>query len=55
MILQASIEAFTSMVANVGFPIAAFFMMYRLATSTIRENTAAIHELSLQLEGMGKN
>jgi hypothetical protein len=54
MILQASTDMFVNMIANVGFPIAAFVMMYRLATSTIRENTEALQELRLQLEGMGK-
>jgi hypothetical protein len=54
MILQTSMDMFTQMIANVGFPIAAFVMMYRLATSTIRENTQALQELKLQLEGMNK-
>jgi hypothetical protein len=43
------------MISNVGFPIAAFLLMYRLATKTMRENTEAIQSLTLQLEGMGKD
>jgi len=54
MILQTSMDMFTQMIANVGFPIAAFIMMYRLATSTIKENTQALQDLKLQLEGMDK-
>jgi len=53
MILQASTDV-TSMISNVGFPIAAFLLMYRLATTTMRDNTEAIQNLTLQLEGMGK-
>jgi len=53
-LIQMSVEQFSGMVSNMGFPIVAFYLMYRMATSTISENTAAIHELSLQLEGLGK-
>jgi len=41
-----------SMISNVGFPIAAFLLMYRMATQTMKENTEAIKNLTLQLEGM---
>jgi len=54
MILQTSTDMFVNMVSNVGFPIAAFLLMYRLATQTISENTEALQDLKLQLEGMGK-
>ena len=50
-ILQASGDM-VSMISNVGFPIAAFLLMYRMATSTMKENTEAIKNLTLQLEGM---
>jgi len=52
-ILQAGGDM-VSMISNVGFPIAAFLLMYRLATVTMKENTEAIKNLTLQLEGMDK-
>ncbi len=33
------------LVSNVGFPIAAFLLMYYMATKTINENTKAIREM----------
>jgi len=35
----------TGAVSNVGFPIAAFLLMYRLVRETIKENTEALREL----------
>jgi len=55
MLLQVSVEQFAGMISNVGFPMAAFYLMYRMATNTISENTAAINNLRIQLEGMSKN
>jgi len=52
ILLQMSAEQFAGMISNVGFPMAAFYLMYRMATNTISENTAAINNLRLQLEGM---
>lgn len=40
------VEAFTQMVANVGFPIAAFAAMFYMCNTTIKENTKVISELS---------
>ena len=54
-LIQISVEQFSSMISNMGFPIVAFYLMYRMATQTIADNIGAIQELSLQLEGMGKN
>jgi len=54
MLLQMSAEQFAGMISNVGFPMAAFYLMYRMATNTISENTEAINNLRLQLEGMSK-
>jgi len=53
MILQASTDVM-GMISNVGFPIAAFLLMYRLATKTMKENTEAIRDLRVQLESMDK-
>ena len=33
------------LISNIGFPIIAFFLMYRLAEKTIKKNTEAIKEL----------
>jgi len=35
-----------SLLSNVGFPAFAFILMYKMATDTIRENTAAIGKLN---------
>ena len=35
------------LIANVGFPIGAFLLMWVFATKTLKENTAAIRELCL--------
>lgn len=40
---------YVQMISTVGFPIVAFFLMYRLTENTIKENTAAINELKLAL------
>ena len=32
-------------ISSVGFPIVAFFLMWKLTTSTIKENTMAVREL----------
>lgn len=39
-----------SAVSNVGFPIAAFVLMWRLARDTIKENTEAIQSLSSEMQ-----
>lgn len=36
-------------ISTVGFPIAAFIMMFWFATKTVSENTKAIHDLKLAL------
>lgn len=33
-------------ISNVAFPIAAFYMMYRMCDDTLRKNTEAINKLS---------
>lgn len=35
-------EEFTSLISNVGFPIAAFCAMFYMCNTTIKENTRAI-------------
>lgn len=40
------VDAFTQMVANVGFPIAAFAAMFYMCNTTIKENTKVISDLS---------
>lgn len=39
-----------SVVQNLGFPIAAFLLMYNFATKTLKENTVAINNLCLILK-----
>ena len=39
------ISDWTNIVSNVGFPIAAFVMMFWMTNRTIRENTKAIREM----------
>lgn len=41
-----------NIIQNVGFPIAAFGLMYRFATVTLTENTKAIKELAIALASM---
>jgi hypothetical protein len=45
-----SLETLIPYVNQVGFPIVAFFLMYYLASKTIKENTRAINELTLKLK-----
>ena len=35
-----------TLINNVGFPIVAFLLMYKLVTETIRDNSKAIRELA---------
>lgn len=42
------------MISNVGFPIAAFLLMYRMATKTIEENTRALQDLVTLMESQEK-
>ncbi len=39
-------EEFTQLVSNVGFPIAAFIMMYYMCNTTLKENTKAVSDCS---------
>ena len=41
---------FAGLIANVGFPIVAFLMMYQIATRTIKDNTKAIREMVFELK-----
>tara|TARA_Y100000310_G_scaffold337170_1_gene423559 strand:+ start:371 stop:517 length:147 start_codon:yes stop_codon:yes gene_type:complete len=34
-----------NLVSNVGFPIAAFFLMFHFSRTTVKENTSAIKDL----------
>ena len=38
-------DAFISIISNVGFPICAFLLMYKQSNDVIKENTQAIAEL----------
>ena len=38
-------EEYIGLVSNVGFPIAAFFLMWKFSTGTIKENTQVLREL----------
>lgn len=37
----------TTAISTVGFPIAAFVMMWKFATQTLKENTNAINNLAV--------
>jgi len=39
-----------NVISSVGFPIAAFIMMWKFATTTLKENTLAINNLTLVLK-----
>ena len=39
------IELIGTLLNNTAFPIVAFILMYRLVTTTLKENTAAMYEL----------
>ena len=39
------IEVITTLLNNTAFPVVAFVLMYHFATTTIKENTAAMYEL----------
>lgn len=45
-------EIAVDFINTVGFPIAAFLLMYRMANDTIRENTEALQELSKKVEDL---
>jgi len=47
-------ETAYQLVTDVGFPIVAFFLMYHLSSTTIKENTCAIRELGLIIRTNGK-
>lgn len=39
-------DTIVTLINQVGFPIVAFFLMYKMAQTTIKDNTTAILELS---------
>lgn len=39
----------TEFVSNVGFPIVAFVLMYRMSRQTIKENTEAIQKMNNEI------
>lgn len=41
-------------ISNVGFPIAAFLLMWYQSTTVVKENTAAITEMRLALDEIKK-
>lgn len=41
-------------ISNVGFPIAAFFLMWYQCNTVVKENTAAITEMKLVLDDIMK-
>lgn len=49
------INEFTGVVSNVGFPIAAFFLMYRMANKTIKDNTEALIEIKKEVVRLREN
>lgn len=49
---MSAIEMWTGLVSTVGFPIAAFLMMWHLAHRTIKENTEALQDLKNELSSL---
>jgi len=43
-------ELIIQLISNVGFPIVAFLLMYRLTQTTIKDNTKAINNLAVKME-----
>ena len=43
-------EGILSSIADVGFPIVAFLLMWYQSTKTIKENTKVLRELVLELQ-----
>ena len=41
-------------ISNLGFPIVAFFLMWYLCNTTIKENTQAITELRITMDDIKK-
>ena len=42
-------DAFISLISNVGFPICAFLLMYKQSNDVIKENTKAIADLKNEI------
>lgn len=40
------------LIREFGFPIVAFFLMYRMVDTTIKDNTNALHELRMVIKDM---
>lgn len=45
-----NINTIIGLISNVGFPIAAFMLMWRLTTSTIKENTEVLRQLKIEIK-----
>ena len=48
------VNTIVSIVSNLGFPIAAFLLMWHTANNTIKENTRVISELKEEISKLGK-
>lgn len=42
-------DDFIQLISNVGFPIAAFVMMYYMCNTTIKENTKALTDINITI------
>ena len=42
-------DEFTTLISNVGFPIAAFCAMFYMCNTTIKENTKALTDINLTI------
>lgn len=49
---DTSMVELTRLVSNLGFPIFAFMLMYKLVDQTIKENTKALADISKTMESM---
>lgn len=47
---MTGLETFGSLVSNLGFPILAYLLMYRMARETIQENTQTLSELQTEIK-----
>ncbi len=52
LIERSIMDPLSQWVGNLGFPIAAYLLMYRLVTSTLDRNTQAIHTVSAAMNDL---
>jgi len=49
---MSATEQATTLISNVGFPITAFLLMYRMTRQTIKENTETLRDLQNEIQNL---